>query len=215
MTKRATTRPTKQSTSRSSGRSRKVSDLVKALARVAPPALAAEWDNVGLLLGDAQSPCERVLLTIDLTEEVMLEARELNVQAIIAYHPRSLIRFASLFRMILPLQFLLKPRALELHCFLLTLRSMPSRAASTIGLLKGLAMVNVVHSIVHLHLPHASHSRLSRSHRSMLSTAFARRCQSLEQVASATIRSVHILFLCMELFMADPQLLRELDAKEN
>ncbi len=87
MAKRTTTRPTKQSISRSSGRSRKVSDLVKALARVAPPALAAEWDNVGLLLGDAQSPCERVLLTIDLTEDVMLEACELNVQAIIAYHP--------------------------------------------------------------------------------------------------------------------------------
>lgn len=68
-------------------RSRKVGDLVKALARVAPPALAADWDNVGLLIGDTQSPCERVLLTIDLTDDVVTEACELRVQAVIAYHP--------------------------------------------------------------------------------------------------------------------------------
>ncbi len=68
-------------------RSRRIGDLVKALARVAPPALAAAWDNVGLLIGDAQSPCDRVLLTIDLTDAVAAEACELRVQAIIAYHP--------------------------------------------------------------------------------------------------------------------------------
>jgi len=68
-------------------RSRRIGDLVKALAQVAPPALAADWDNVGLLLGDANSPCERVLLTIDLTDEVLDEACELRVQAVIAYHP--------------------------------------------------------------------------------------------------------------------------------
>lgn len=68
-------------------RSRRIGDLAKALARVAPPALAASWDNVGLLIGDAQSPCDRVLLTIDLTDAVVAEACELRVQAIIAYHP--------------------------------------------------------------------------------------------------------------------------------
>lgn len=68
-------------------RTRRIGDLVKALARVAPPALAADWDNVGLLVGDANSPCERVLLTIDLTDDVMAEACALRVQAVIAYHP--------------------------------------------------------------------------------------------------------------------------------
>ncbi|MSR42300.1 MAG: Nif3-like dinuclear metal center hexameric protein [Phycisphaerales bacterium] len=68
-------------------RSRRIGDLAKALARVAPPALAAEWDNIGLLIGDAQSQCDRVLLTIDLTAAVAAEAVELRVQAIIAYHP--------------------------------------------------------------------------------------------------------------------------------
>ncbi len=68
-------------------RSRRIGDLAKALARVAPSALAAPWDNVGLLIGDANSPCERVLLTIDLTDAVAAEACELRVAAIIAYHP--------------------------------------------------------------------------------------------------------------------------------
>ena len=31
----------------------KVREIVEALERIAPPALAAEWDNVGLLIGDA------------------------------------------------------------------------------------------------------------------------------------------------------------------
>ncbi len=68
-------------------RSRRVGDLAKALARVAPPALAAEWDNVGLLIGDTASPCDRVLITIDLTDAVAAEACALKVGAIIAYHP--------------------------------------------------------------------------------------------------------------------------------
>ncbi len=68
-------------------RSRRVGDLAKALARVAPPALAAEWDNVGLLIGDPGSSCDRVLLTIDLTDAVAAEACALKVGAIIAYHP--------------------------------------------------------------------------------------------------------------------------------
>ncbi|MSR45083.1 MAG: Nif3-like dinuclear metal center hexameric protein [Phycisphaerales bacterium] len=68
-------------------RTRRIRDLAKALARVAPEALAAPWDNVGLLLGDANSPCDRVLLTIDLTDAVAEEACALRVGAVIAYHP--------------------------------------------------------------------------------------------------------------------------------
>ena len=65
----------------------KVRELAAALEKVAPATLAAEWDNVGLLAGDAGAPCHRVLLTIDLTAAVLDEARELGVQAIVAYHP--------------------------------------------------------------------------------------------------------------------------------
>lgn len=62
-------------------------DLQSALERIAPAALAAEWDNVGLLLGEPDWPADSVLLTIDLTDAVADEALRLGVGAIVAYHP--------------------------------------------------------------------------------------------------------------------------------
>ncbi len=64
-----------------------VSDLNAAINAIAPFTLGAEWDNVGLLVGRSEAPCERVLLCIDLTEAVLQEAIELKVQAVVAYHP--------------------------------------------------------------------------------------------------------------------------------
>ncbi len=65
-----------------------VAQLVTAIEAVAPPYLAEEWDNVGLLLG---SPEDRlvgpVVLTIDLTDAVMDEAIKQRASAVIAYHP--------------------------------------------------------------------------------------------------------------------------------
>lgn len=68
-------------------RSLRVRDLASALAAIAPPSLAADWDNVGLLVGDPQAPCSRVLVTIDCTDDVLDEAIALQVGAIVAYHP--------------------------------------------------------------------------------------------------------------------------------
>jgi len=50
--------------------------------------LAAEWDNVGLLIGseDSNSKISRMLLCIDLTEEVLTEAIRCKAQMVIAYH---------------------------------------------------------------------------------------------------------------------------------
>lgn len=64
-----------------------VSDLVLAMERIAPLSLAETWDNVGLLVGDAQGPLSSVLLTVDLLPEVIDEAVEAGAQAVIAYHP--------------------------------------------------------------------------------------------------------------------------------
>ena len=63
------------------------SDLLRALDHIAPRSLAAEWDNVGLLLGAAAQPCSRALVAIDLTEAVLDEAIRLKSQAIVLYHP--------------------------------------------------------------------------------------------------------------------------------
>jgi dinuclear metal center YbgI/SA1388 family protein len=65
----------------------KVQDIVHAVERLAPPELAASWDNVGLLLGDRRSGVRRVMLCIDLTEAVLAEALARRVQMVLAYHP--------------------------------------------------------------------------------------------------------------------------------
>ena len=45
-----------------------------------------EWDNTRIFI-DCNNSNNKVLLTIDLTEEVLLECINLNIQNIIAYHP--------------------------------------------------------------------------------------------------------------------------------
>jgi len=65
----------------------RVGDVVESLESVAAPALAAEWDNVGLLIGDRSSPVSRVLLTIDLTGPVLQEALNAGAEMVMAYHP--------------------------------------------------------------------------------------------------------------------------------
>jgi dinuclear metal center YbgI/SA1388 family protein len=64
-----------------------VSDLCTAMESLAPTRLAGDWDNVGLLLGRADSSIDCVLLCIDLTQAVAAEALEVGAQAIVAYHP--------------------------------------------------------------------------------------------------------------------------------
>jgi dinuclear metal center YbgI/SA1388 family protein len=65
----------------------KVREVVGALERIAPPELAAEWDNVGLLAGDADAEVRKLLLTIDLTAGVLAEAGRSRAQMVMAYHP--------------------------------------------------------------------------------------------------------------------------------
>lgn len=64
-----------------------VQDLVTVWETIAPIGHAAEWDNAGLLVGDSAWALHNVLLTIDLTMDVLIEAEQADVDAIIAYHP--------------------------------------------------------------------------------------------------------------------------------
>ena len=72
---------------RSRNNTLRVGAVADALAAIAPTHLAAEWDNVGLLAGDLEASCRRVLLTIDMTPAVLAEARRLRSEMIVAYHP--------------------------------------------------------------------------------------------------------------------------------
>ncbi len=65
----------------------KVLQIVKALEAYAPPHLAAEWDNVGLLIGDPTANAASALLCIDATESVLAEALTAKASIIVAYHP--------------------------------------------------------------------------------------------------------------------------------
>ncbi len=61
--------------------------LLDVLERIAPTTLAESWDNVGLLVGDSAQAITAAILTIDYTQTVADEARELSCELVIAYHP--------------------------------------------------------------------------------------------------------------------------------
>src|SRR5262249_16674652 len=64
-----------------------VGAVVEFLEQFAPPELAAEWDNVGLLLGDRAAEVQRVLTCLTVTPEVVAEAVEEGAQLIVTHHP--------------------------------------------------------------------------------------------------------------------------------
>lgn len=57
------------------------------LEKRAPVRLAEDWDNVGLLVGEPGGSAERILLSLDITAEVIAEAVEFGANLIIAHHP--------------------------------------------------------------------------------------------------------------------------------
>jgi dinuclear metal center YbgI/SA1388 family protein len=55
--------------------------------RLAPAALAEDWDNVGLLVGRHDRPVRRVLVALELREAVLAEARDRGADALLVHHP--------------------------------------------------------------------------------------------------------------------------------
>ncbi len=64
-----------------------VADFVRALEEIAPPALAADWDNVGLLLGDPAITVQRVMTCLTVTPETAVEAVEAGAGLVVTHHP--------------------------------------------------------------------------------------------------------------------------------
>jgi len=64
-----------------------VATIAADLDRFAPRALAAEWDNVGLLLGDPQSEVQRLMTCLTVTRSTAAEAIEAGAQMIVSHHP--------------------------------------------------------------------------------------------------------------------------------
>ncbi len=61
--------------------------LLDDLEQLAPPTRAADWDNVGLLLGDRAAEVQRVMTCLTVTPECTAEAIERGVQLIVSHHP--------------------------------------------------------------------------------------------------------------------------------
>jgi len=65
----------------------KVGDIIAIMERNFPLFLAQEWDNVGLQLGSAQQPVNKILVALDLTSEVVQAAIAGKYNLIITHHP--------------------------------------------------------------------------------------------------------------------------------
>lgn len=65
----------------------KLSEIAKEIESIVPLELALDWDNVGLLVGDAGKDVKKILMTIDTTKEVVAEAKKLKSDLILSYHP--------------------------------------------------------------------------------------------------------------------------------
>lgn len=64
-----------------------VDDFAQWFEEFAPPTLAEEWDNVGLLVGDRAGQVQRVMTCLTLSWDVALEAIQKEVDLIITHHP--------------------------------------------------------------------------------------------------------------------------------
>lgn len=65
----------------------KVKEIMTIMEDIAPSSEAEEWDNAGLLLGDKEAEVRRIMVTLDITGELMKEAAQKGVDMIVAHHP--------------------------------------------------------------------------------------------------------------------------------
>lgn len=61
--------------------------IIDAMNQFAPASLAYKWDNVGLIVGHPQQEIHKVLISLDVTPQVVDEACALGADMIVAHHP--------------------------------------------------------------------------------------------------------------------------------
>ena len=64
-----------------------IAEIITPLEKLAPLAYQESYDNCGLLTGNSNWECSGVLCTLDVTEAVVLEAKEKGCNLIVAHHP--------------------------------------------------------------------------------------------------------------------------------
>ena len=65
----------------------KIKEVIDVLENWAPLSYAEDFDNVGLLVGDAQKHCKGVLVTLDTLENVVAECITMEFNLIVSFHP--------------------------------------------------------------------------------------------------------------------------------
>jgi dinuclear metal center YbgI/SA1388 family protein len=64
-----------------------VGQLLEAIDRLAPSSLAEEWDNVGLTVGRHNQSVRRLMVALELRDEVMVEAEQGEFDGVLVHHP--------------------------------------------------------------------------------------------------------------------------------
>ncbi|UWG96749.1 Nif3-like dinuclear metal center hexameric protein [Dehalobacter sp. DCM] len=64
-----------------------VGQVEQLIEKLAPRAWAEDWDNPGLLVGSSAQRVRKILLTLDVTPEVVEEAVKENAELIVSHHP--------------------------------------------------------------------------------------------------------------------------------
>ena len=65
----------------------KVKEIFNFIDSVAPFKNSLSFDNTGLLVGNMDDDVKKVLLSLDITNEVIQEAMRINANVIISHHP--------------------------------------------------------------------------------------------------------------------------------
>ena len=64
-----------------------IGNIYKAIDQFAPFKLQEKWDNSGILVGEKNSAVTKVLLALDITENVVAEAINTGAELVISHHP--------------------------------------------------------------------------------------------------------------------------------
>lgn len=64
-----------------------IKEIIDFTETFAPLNTAMDFDNVGLLVGDENTSISKAIVCLDITKEVVKEAKEKNAQLIISHHP--------------------------------------------------------------------------------------------------------------------------------
>jgi len=65
----------------------KIKEIAQSLETFAPVSLQESYDNAGLIVGNSETDCKGIIISLDVTESVVEEAAKKNCNLIVVHHP--------------------------------------------------------------------------------------------------------------------------------